>query len=131
MEAEIADLMDAIQKLQDIINSDEEKIRIVGAVQGHVSNMKVGNYLSSLLTLSPLCANCTFQTEVHDLNDVLTPAITTLGKLKGAWTTMGTMLQALNDAFSKENNEIDYPSIAKNELEKIRRKWNDLREYSK
>lgn len=44
---------------------------------------------------------------------------------------MGTMLQALNDAFSKENNEIDYPSIAKNELEKIRRKWNDLREYSK
>ncbi|KAI9044978.1 uncharacterized protein KD926_010301 [Aspergillus affinis] len=110
MEGEIADLMDAIQKLQDIINSDEEKIRIVGSVQGHVTNMK---------------------TEVHDLSDVLTPAITTLGKLKGAWKTMGTMLQALNDAFNKENDEIDYPSIAKNELDKIRRKWNDLREYTR
>lgn len=110
MEKEIADLMDAIQKLQDIINADNEKIRLAGSVQGHVTNMK---------------------TEVHDLNDVLTPAITTLGKLKGAWKTMGTMLQALNDAFNKENDEIDYPSIAKNELDKIRRKWNDLREYTR
>ncbi|PLB43894.1 hypothetical protein P170DRAFT_514200 [Aspergillus steynii IBT 23096] len=109
METNIADLEDAIKKLQDIIASDQEKIRVVGAVQGHVTGMK---------------------TEIHELNDVLTPAITTLGKLKGAWQAMGTMLDALNAAFSKANDEIDYPSIEKNELDKIRRKWNDLRSYT-
>ncbi|KAI9041618.1 uncharacterized protein KD926_006692 [Aspergillus affinis] len=110
MEGDIADLTDAIMKLQDIITSDQEKIRIVGSVQGHVTNMK---------------------TEVHDLNEILNPAIQTLGKLKGAWQTMGTMLQALNDAFNKPNDEIDYPSIVKTELDKIRRKWNDLGVYTK
>ena len=43
---------------------------------------------------------------------------------------MGTMLDALNQAFDKENDEIDYPSIEEAELDKIRRKWNDLRDYS-
>lgn len=47
MENEIADLLDAIQKLNDIINADNEKIRVVGSVQGHVTNMKVVLYLSS------------------------------------------------------------------------------------
>ncbi|KAH8425883.1 uncharacterized protein LDX57_003621 [Aspergillus melleus] len=110
MEGDIADLTDAIKKLQEIIASDQEKLRIVGSVQGHVTNMK---------------------TEVHDLNDILTPAITTLGKLKGAWQTMSTMLQALNDAFDKPNDEIDWPSIVETELNKIRRKWNDLGVYTK
>ncbi|KAK1150189.1 hypothetical protein N8T08_000091 [Aspergillus melleus] len=110
MEGDIADLTDAIKKLQEIIASDQEKIRIVGSVQGHVTNMK---------------------TEVHDLNGILTPAVTTLGKLKGAWQTMGTMLQALNDAFNKPNDEIDWPSIVQTELDKIRRKWNDLGVYTK
>ena len=41
MESNIADLEDAIKKLQDIIASDQEKIRVVGAVQGHVTGMKV------------------------------------------------------------------------------------------
>ncbi|KAL6700746.1 hypothetical protein J3F84DRAFT_402728 [Trichoderma pleuroticola] len=105
-QADIDRLKEAMEKIQKLVDANEEKLQTAYRLQGDISSMGVS------------------------LVDVMKPAIETLEALQGAWAEMSTDLQTLYDLFEDDKQSIPPMLLEKRQLETIVDAWNDLKAYA-
>ncbi|PNP49636.1 hypothetical protein THARTR1_09647 [Trichoderma harzianum] len=108
-EADIKQLKESMQRIQALLDENEEKLQTAYRLQGDITSMGK---------------------QVQGLVDVMKPAIETLEALQGAWSVMNQDLKALYDLFEDDKQAIPPMLLEKPQLETIVNSWNDLKAYA-
>ncbi|KAL7954361.1 hypothetical protein V8C34DRAFT_317324 [Trichoderma compactum] len=116
-EADIKRLKAAMEKIQALLDVNEEKLQTAYRLQGYISSM--GITMQQLIAESYRC-----------LVNVMKPAIATLEALQGAWAEMNTDLQTLYDLFQDDKKSIPSMLLEERQLKTIVDAWNDIKAYA-
>ncbi|KAI1205186.1 uncharacterized protein F4807DRAFT_471205 [Annulohypoxylon truncatum] len=106
-EKDIERLRKILERVQDLIWSDQDKLRSAKIISSDLIGM---------------------QTSVQELVKCIQPALSTLEKIQGAWSAMSGDLEGLHDLFKNNLDSIPPLVLEELQLKKIVEHWNQLKD---